>query len=260
MNRLDSNRPRYFVPVGLKRFVPSRSDSTASSPSIPAATTPATSTPPPTPALRSSQSAGGPALRSPEGVGGTAPSSSSLPPAAHTLRSSQSAGGPALRSPEGVGGSDPSLQTHALRSPQSVGGFPACAYRTADGRRCRMLRSKEHAEFCSYHAQQELRALERSVAQPLAREILGSLTDMRSGAAVNHAMANLFVLSADGRVSGRRAAGLGYLGRLLLQSLSAMRECDWRGSFEKSAQQTRAAKLIAPLADDEEEEESQNDS
>jgi len=122
-----------------------------------------------------------------------------------------------------------------------------------------MLRSKEHLEFCAYHAQQELRALERSVARPLARQILGSLTDMRSGAAVNHAMANLFVLSADGRVSSRRMAGLGYIGQLLLQSLAAIKQYDWRGDPPPSVKQARAATLIAPLHD-EEEEESQNES
>ena len=122
-----------------------------------------------------------------------------------------------------------------------------------------MLRSKEHAEFCAHHAQQELRALEGSVAQPLAREILGALTDMRSGAAVNHAMANLFVLSADGRVSSRRMAGLGYIGQLLLQSLAAIKQYDWRGDPPPSVKQARAATLIAPLHD-EEEEESQNES
>jgi len=45
---------------------------------------------------------------------------------------------------------------------------------------------------------------------------------------------------------------------LLLQSLAAMRHYDWRGSFEKSAEQAQRAKLIAPLPDGEEE--SQNDS
>jgi len=113
-----------------------------------------------------------------------------------------------------------------------------------------MLIGKDHPEFCAHHAQQELRALERSVARPLAREILGTLTDMRSGAAVNHAMANLFVLSADGRVSSRRMAGLGYLGQLLLQSLAAIKD-DWHGDQAPSIKQARAATLVAPLPDDE---------
>jgi len=110
-----------------------------------------------------------------------------------------------------------------------------------------MLCGKDHPELCSHHAQQELRSLERAVAQPLAREILGRLTDMRSGAAVNHAMANLFVLSADGRVSSRRMAGLGYIGQLLLQSLAAIKQDDWRGDPAPSVKQAHAAKLIAPL-------------
>jgi len=122
-----------------------------------------------------------------------------------------------------------------------------------------MIRSKEHSEFCAHHAQQELRTLERSVAQPLAREILGSLTDMRSGAAVNHAMANLFVLSADGRVSSRRMAGLGYIGQLLLQSLAAIKQDNWRGDPAPSVKQARAAKLIETLPQPEEEEVAQGE-
>jgi len=124
-----------------------------------------------------------------------------------------------------------------------------------------MIRSKDHLEFCAYHAEQELRALERSVAQPLAREILGQLTDLRSGAAVNHAMANLFILSADGRISGRRAASLTYLGQLLLQSLSAVKNDRWQSEPAPSVKQAQRATLIAPLSQlDDEAEEPQNNS
>jgi len=123
-----------------------------------------------------------------------------------------------------------------------------------------MLIGKDHPELCGHHAQQELRSLERAVAKPLAHQILGTLTDMRSGTAVNHAMANLFILSADGRVSPRRMASLGYIGQLLLQSLAAMRQ-DWRGTPPPSVKQAQNATLIAPLSQpDDEEDDSQNDS
>jgi len=68
-------------------------------------------------------------------------------------------------------------------------------------------------------------------------------------------MANLFVLSADGRVSSRRMAGLGYLGQLLLQSLAAIKQYDWRGDPAPSVKQALAARLTEtlPSADSEEE-------
>ena len=123
---------------------------------------------------------------------------------------------------------------------------PRCTYQTSDGRRCRMFIGKDHPELCSHHAQMELRSLARTVAKPLAREILGALTDLRSAAALNHALANTFLLSADGRISGRRAATLAYLGQLLLQSVAAIRN-DWRGEPAPSVKQAKGATLIAPL-------------
>ncbi|HMD32021.1 MAG TPA: hypothetical protein VKG84_08925 [Candidatus Acidoferrales bacterium] len=109
-----------------------------------------------------------------------------------------------------------------------------------------MLRGHSHPEFCAHHAQMELRALERSVAKPLAREILGAVTDLRSGAGLNLALANTFVLSADGRISSRRAATLAYLGQLLLQTLGAIHN-DWRGTPAPSAKLALSATLTAPL-------------
>lgn len=109
-----------------------------------------------------------------------------------------------------------------------------------------MLIAKDHPELCSHHAQMELRALEKSVAKPLAREILGTLTDLRSGVALNHALANTFILSADGRISGSRANSLAYLGQLLLQSLGAIRN-DWRETFAPSAKKASSATLTTPL-------------
>ena len=78
--------------------------------------------------------------------------------------------------------------------------------------------AKDHREFCAHHAARETRNLGKTVALPLAREILGGLTDLRSTSHVNHALGNLFILSADERISARRSANLCYLAQLLLQS------------------------------------------
>jgi len=97
--------------------------------------------------------------------------------------------------------------------------------------------AKDHREFCAHHAARETRNLEKTVALPLAREILGGLTDLRSTSHVNHALGNLFILSADERISARRSANLCYLAQLLLQSAAAI---------ERSGQPADAAQCPSP--------------
>jgi hypothetical protein len=213
-------RPRYFVPKGLQHLCP-----TIHTEVIPTILTPST------------------IHRIHDPVSATpappAPSSSS------TLSTSSKDVDPE-RVFESKGTSSTSVPRASSHPHSSSEPAARCTYATSDGRRCRMFIGKEHPELCHHHAVLELRALEKSVAQPIAREILGALTDLRSGAGINQAMANLFVLSADGRVSERRAASLTYLSQLLLQSLGAIRN-DWRGTPAPSAKQGLRAKLAPAL-------------
>ncbi len=83
-----------------------------------------------------------------------------------------------------------------------------------------MFRSPDHPELCDHHAQQELRDLDHAPVLPLAAELLGPLTDLRSAAAINATVANAYVQLADGRLDPRRAAILTYMSQILLQTLS----------------------------------------
>jgi hypothetical protein len=82
-----------------------------------------------------------------------------------------------------------------------------------------MLRTPNHPEFCHHHAQQQLRALDRTPVEPLAAEILGPVREFRTAAAINAALGNIFVQLADGRLDPRRAAVLTYIAQGMFQTL-----------------------------------------
>jgi len=91
-----------------------------------------------------------------------------------------------------------------------------CQQLTADNRRCQMPRMKGHPSLCFTHAQRQQKILD---PKRVAAELLGPFQDLRTGNAVNHALASLFLLVAQNRIPPRNAAILAYIGQLLLQSL-----------------------------------------
>ncbi len=111
---------------------------------------------------------------------------------------------------------------------------PRCSHTTTDGRRCRNLRSPDHASLCSRHAR---RALAPSPLPPapvhspndgpptsdVSSALLGPIDDFRTAAAINHALGKLFILLAGNRIAPRQAAVLAYICQLLLQSLSEVK-------------------------------------
>ena len=96
-----------------------------------------------------------------------------------------------------------------------------CQHITAAGRRCRMLRARNHDLLCAYHVR--LKRQEAEQAEALTDDILGPVEDFKSAVAVNHALGNLFVLTARNRIPVRRAAILAYIAQLILNSLPALR-------------------------------------
>ncbi len=124
---------------------------------------------------------------------------------------------------------------------------PRCAYTTADGRRCRTLRSADHASLCSRHARKALapsplpltcpersrrvtdsgHSVPTSNIQPptsdISSALLGPIEDFRTAASINHALGKLFILLAGNRIAPRQAAVLAYICQLLLQSLSEVK-------------------------------------
>ena len=97
-----------------------------------------------------------------------------------------------------------------------------CRYISADGRRCVMLPLKGHPSLCPQHRRQQLRALDDP--QAVAAELLGSIENFQTAAAVNHALGRVFALVAGNRIPTRRAAILAYICQLLLSSLPALED------------------------------------
>ncbi len=93
-----------------------------------------------------------------------------------------------------------------------------CTHMTAHGRRCRMPTASPDVALCLPHWQREKRD-----AQAVSAELLGPFAKLNTATAVNHALARLFSLVAQGRVASRDAAVLAYISQLLLNSLSAVR-------------------------------------
>ncbi len=104
----------------------------------------------------------------------------------------------------------------------SAGLATRCQFHFSDGRSCRMLRSPDHASFCSFHARQELQILE---SQRLGGEISTSLHgDFLTGTDINHVLGKLFIALAQDRVPVRKAAALTRLGQVMLSSLAHVKE------------------------------------
>jgi hypothetical protein len=125
-----------------------------------------------------------------------------------------------------------------------------CQHRNADGFQCRMARSSDHAGLCSFHARREQRAPSRPTSdssgvpipalQPLTLSIP---RDFRSAAAINHFIGKLVIEVSHDRVDTRKAAVLGYLCQLLLQSVTGLRRESWNDP-------QKAEKLMRQLLDD----------
>ncbi len=129
-----------------------------------------------------------------------------------------------------------------------------CLRTTADGRRCRMPARPGHDSLCLPHWQRRNRD-----SKTVSAELLGPFAKLNTATAVNHALAKLFSLVAQGRIPSRDAAVLAYIGQLLLSSLSAVRhEAElarghdkWHGDLRRTLREAILGRqdLLAELED-----------
>jgi hypothetical protein len=104
-----------------------------------------------------------------------------------------------------------------------------CQFQFADGRKCRMLRHKDHATLCLFHARDEMQLLE---SQRLGAEIAASLTGrFMTATDVNFVLGKLFTAIAQNRIPPRNAAILAYVGQLLLHSVQGIKD-EYKFKFE----------------------------
>ncbi len=96
-----------------------------------------------------------------------------------------------------------------------------CQHTSANGRRCRMLRMNDHPSLCLQHQRQQQLQTE-TAPETVAAELLGSIEDFQTAAAVNQTLGRLFALTAADRIPPRNAAILAYICQLLLNTLPAV--------------------------------------
>ncbi len=97
-----------------------------------------------------------------------------------------------------------------------------CRHTSADGRRCRMRRMNGDPALCPQHRRQDL--LAGTDPKSVADELLGSMEDFKTAAAVNQALGKLFLMLAGNRIPPRNAAVLAYICQLLLSSVGAVQD------------------------------------
>src|SRR6266567_5619658 len=105
-----------------------------------------------------------------------------------------------------------------------------CQFTFSDGRQCRMARSDIHPSRCPFHAERE----DQLFGDPSPGgnvvgaaldlpELYSACRDLTTAAGVNRALAQVFRLLAQRRISRQEAATFGHLAQLLLRTISAMR-------------------------------------
>src|SRR6266568_7293077 len=105
-----------------------------------------------------------------------------------------------------------------------------CEFTFSDGRQCTMARSDIHPSLCRFHSEREDQlfgdpspggyVVGRALDLP---ELYSACRDLTTAAGVNRALAQVFRLLAQRRISRQEAATFGHLAQLLLRTISAMR-------------------------------------
>jgi hypothetical protein len=105
-----------------------------------------------------------------------------------------------------------------------------CQFSFSDGRQCSMARSDIHPSLCRFHSERE----DQLFGDPAPGgnvvgaaldlpELHSACRDLTTAAGVNRALAQVFRLLAQRRISRQEAATFGHLAQLLLRTISAMR-------------------------------------
>jgi hypothetical protein len=104
-----------------------------------------------------------------------------------------------------------------------------CQFMFSDGRQCTMARSDIHPSLCRFHSERE----DQLFGDPTAGgkvvgaaldlpELYSACRDLTTAAGVNRALAQVFRLLAQRRISRQEAATFGHLAQLLLRTVSLM--------------------------------------
>jgi hypothetical protein len=120
-----------------------------------------------------------------------------------------------------------------------------CQHHTPGGRQCCSPVAAPGATLCARHA---------SVQPPefvdFSRELIDRYGDFQTAQQMNHSLIALYKLVAQGRMSPRQGAVLGYLGSLVLRSLKSIDYDNDRFPEEREKQTPHAAPKAQTLKGD----------
>ena len=143
-----------------------------------------------------------------------------------------------------------SSDAHLTDLPANQANKDRCHFTFSDGRRCR----NQQAQFCLHHAAKQKRsagaedapnaALEAPVLD--APELVALCADLTTAANINRALSQVFLLTAQGRISPKQAVAFGYLTQLLLQTVPGIRS-EFISVHGYQAWQTHLRSKIVPL-------------
>src|SRR5437588_10336826 len=92
-----------------------------------------------------------------------------------------------------------------------------CQFTFSDGRRCR----NQSASLCAHHGAKNQR--EKNFPGGALEGLEALCTDLTTTTNINRALAQVFLLTAQGRIPQKQALAFGYLSQLLLQTVPGIR-------------------------------------
>jgi hypothetical protein len=117
----------------------------------------------------------------------------------------------------------PENAQHEAPSKESTNNFnrSRCQFTYSDGRRC----GNERAPLCLHHRSPQREPRTKWASDPPVEtpELAALCGDLTTAANINRALAQTFLLMAQGRISQKQAVAFGYIAQLLLQTVPAIR-------------------------------------
>ena len=128
-----------------------------------------------------------------------------------------------------------------------------CHFSFSDGRRCRMLRHRDHPGLCPFHSREERQRIE---SERIGTELAATLTgNYLTATDINHVLGKVFTALAQDRITIRKAKALCYAAQLMLTSLQSVRlEYQFKYSFDAWQSMVKNAtplpEPLDPISDD----------
>ena len=103
------------------------------------------------------------------------------------------------------------------KATNSASAPPRCQHQTPGGRQCCSPVSAPGSILCARHA-----ASQPEQFPDVSADLFAGCTDFQEAQQINHSLIALYRLVAQGRISPRRGAVLGFIGSLVLRSLKSV--------------------------------------